>query len=167
MGQQVIVDTSHARKKLKREIPIQVAEMSDLTNHIANYLSTEDLSSLHSTSKAQSDVVGKNMKYMKYINARCAEETVDGLACNTEKMSIRCTNWCKKNSMRKLYSVFKMISKNGATFKFDNPDEYSISGAEVYGSDTISIRLHDHMYTLQRYNRVMDFSETDSSQRVG
>ena len=165
MGQQVSVDTSHARKKLKREkekSPIQVAKISDITNQIANYLSKEDLSSFHSTSKSQSDVVGKNMKYIK---ARCAEETVDGLACDTENMPLRCTNWCTNNSMRKLYSVFKMISQEngGATFKFDNPDEYAISGAKVYGSNNISIRLHDHMYTLLRYNGGMAFSETDTS----
>ena len=51
----------------------------------------------------------------------------------------------------------------GATFKFDNPDEYSISGAKVYGSYEISIRLHEHMYTLKRYSPGMGYDEADAT----
>ena len=159
MGQAVSVDSIQLKSKSNN-----VAGISDLTNHIAKYLSTEDLGSIHSTAKSQSQVVGKNMKY---IEARCAEETVDGLACNTANMPVRCKNWCKENnSIRKFYSVFKMLSQEGATFKFDNhPKEYR-QEIEVYGSDVISIRLDRHpgsMYTLKRYNAGREFSETDTS----
>ena len=116
---------------------------------------------MHSTSPSQSKEIGQNIQY---VEAKCAADTVDGLTCNTALMPASCVNWCKQNNdIRKFYSVFKMLSKEGVIFKFDNQPADD-SGANVCGSGKISLRLLDgSIHALWRSNNKYSFSETDTS----
>ena len=62
----------HTRKKLKSSssATYDVAGNSDLTNQISQYLSPEDLVSIHSTSKSQSEAANKIMKYVEAAKGR-------------------------------------------------------------------------------------------------
>ena len=160
MGQQVSTPQPH--KKVKYSSSSSPSSIpKDITNHIATYLSKQDIASMHSTSTSQSKDVSQNIEY---VGAKCATETVDGLTCNTERMPTSCVNWCKQNNaIRKFYSVFKILSQQGAIFKFDNqPADFP--GAKVYGSELISLRLLDgSIHAIRRYNEETNFSETDTS----
>ena len=153
----------HTRKKLKSSssATYDVAGNSDLTNQISQYLSPEDLVSIHSTSKSQSEAASKNMNY---VEARCAVETVDGLACYPAPAS--CVDWCKKKniSLKRFNAVFKMISQPGTSFKFDNqPAEHVNRAADIYVPEVITLRLAATDFILRRYNATHNYSETDTS----
>ena len=154
MGQQVSAPQPHKKVKFSSS-PSSIP--NDITNHIATYLSKKDIASMHSTSTSQSKEIGQTIEY---VGAKCATETVDGFTCNTARMPASCVNWCKKN---KFYSVFKMLSQEGAIFKFDNqPADYK--GAKVNGSALISLQLFDgSMHAIQRHNNEYSYSETDTS----
>ena len=103
-------------KNTKQQNPIRIFKSS---KYIKDKYK-EDLVSIHSTATSQSDVVGRSMKY---IEGRCAVETVDEVACSAENIPEICKNWCKQNnSIRKFDSVFKMLSESAPTFKFSQFD---------------------------------------------
>ena len=158
-----VVSMEHTRKKLKSSssATYDVARNSDLTNQISQYLSPEDLVSIHSTSKSQSEAASKNMNY---VEARCAVETVDGLACYPAPAS--CVDWCKQKniSLKRFNAVFKMISQPDTSFKFDNqPAEHVNRAAGIYAPHVISLRLATTEFILRRYNEKHNYSETDES----
>ena len=164
MGQ--VVSMERTRKKLKLSSnKSSVADIPVLRNHISQYLSKEDLASIHSTSKTQSDASSKNISY---VEAKCTVETVDGLTCDTESVPASCTQWCKQKnlSLSRFYAVLKLFSKGGTTFKFENqPADYTQHDVDISETNKISLRLAGRapVYTLLKNNREESFSETDTS----
>ena len=162
-----VVSMERTRKKLKSSPnKSSVASIPVLTNHISQYLSKEDLASIHSTSKTQSDASSKNISY---VEAKCTVETVDGLTCDTESVPASCTHWCKQkktsSSLMRFYAFLKLFSHEGATFKFENqPADYTQFDVEISETNKISLLLADRtVYTLRPNNRENSFSETDTS----
>ena len=137
-----VVSMERTRKKLKSSPnKSSVASIPVLTNHISQYLSKEDLASIHSTSKTQSEAASKNITY---VEAKCTVETVYGLTCNTESVPASCTHWCKQkktsSSLMRFYAFLKLFSHEGATFKFENqPADYTQFDVEISETNKISL----------------------------
>ena len=135
----------------------------DLMDNTVKFLPPNDINSLSSVSKDISEVVKGTLE------VKCINETSNAMFCGTtQNISLTCKEWCEKNSIRKLHSVFNFMRNLKATFRFsDQPSGHESFRIGEDSCNRILLRIEKDStikwHKMFRYNNLRDRNEEDNA----